>query len=185
MRRPTGQLDCGLADLKISAGTSSGQHKHSPAPQPPASEYYFYQAADGQWVFLHPLLMRILLAHFGGYEALPGSLRGRLLECELQLQTEALRKRQKYLGHLPLGGLSPTACRDEVPAVTVLKLAVVWHHQGEAAPKSWPSAAPPAPLCRMEPAMASMMPCLNACTARLWFTIVLCLLQDLIRNMDY
>ena len=60
--------------------------------------------------------MRILLAHFGGYEALPGSLRGQLLECELQLQTEALRKRQKYLKHLPLGGLFPTAC-DDLPLV--------------------------------------------------------------------
>lgn len=75
-----------------------------PVPQPPANEFYFYQAVDGQWVFLHPLLTRILLAHYGSYEDLPGTLRGRLLELEPQVQSEALRKRHKFLGHLPLGG---------------------------------------------------------------------------------
>ena len=75
-------------------------------PHPPTAELYFYQATDGQWLFLHPLLMRILLEHYGGYESLPNSLAGTLLEVEPQVQTEALRKRHKFLGHLPLGGES-------------------------------------------------------------------------------
>lgn len=57
-------------------------------------------------MFLHPLMTRILLAHYGSYEALPGSIEGRLLEVEPQVQSEALRKRNKVLGHLPLGGAS-------------------------------------------------------------------------------
>ncbi len=75
-----------------------------PAPQPPANEFFFYQTLNGQWVFLHPLLTRILLLHYGSYESLPGTIRGRLLELEPQVQSEALRKRHKFLGHLPLGG---------------------------------------------------------------------------------
>ena len=30
-------------------------------------EFYFYQAADGQWLFLHPMNVRMLLAHAGSY----------------------------------------------------------------------------------------------------------------------
>jgi len=72
--------------------------------QPPANEFYFYQSSDGQWLFLHPLLMRILLAHYGAYQALPASIRGPLVEVEPQMQTPLLRKRHKFLGHMPLGG---------------------------------------------------------------------------------
>lgn len=73
-------------------------------PQPPADQFYFYQAVDGQWVFLHPLFTRILLSRYGDYGALPGTICGELLELEPQVQSEALRKRHKFLGHLPLGG---------------------------------------------------------------------------------
>jgi hypothetical protein len=74
------------------------------SPQPPANEYYFYQSSDGQWLFLHPLLTRILLAHHGTYQALPAWIHGTLVEVEPQMQTPLLRKRHKFLGHLPLGG---------------------------------------------------------------------------------
>ena len=48
--------------------------------------------------------MRVLLAHHSSYAGLPASIHGPLLEVEPQMQTPALRKRHKYLGHLPLGG---------------------------------------------------------------------------------
>lgn len=88
------------------AGTSPPSHSgRLPAPQPPPGEFYFYQAADGQWLFLHPLLTRILLEHYGAYEALPAAIGGRLLELEPQVQSEVLRKRHKVHGHLPLSGV--------------------------------------------------------------------------------
>ena len=37
----------------------------------PSTEFYFYQSADGQCVFLHPLVSRALLAHYGSYAACP------------------------------------------------------------------------------------------------------------------
>ena len=50
--------------------------------------------------------MRILLSHYGDYSALPSTISKPLLELEPQTQTDVLRKRQKFLGHLPLGGKS-------------------------------------------------------------------------------
>ena len=42
---------------------------------PPSTEFYFYQSADGQCVFLHPLVSRALLAHYGSYAACPPEVR--------------------------------------------------------------------------------------------------------------
>lgn len=81
--------------------SESQENQHKDAKQ---NDFYFYQASSGQWVFIHPLLMRILLNYFGSYNSLPSTLQGTILELEPQTQTEILRKRQKYLGHLPLGG---------------------------------------------------------------------------------
>ena len=51
------------------AGTSpAGTNGAVPAP---STEFYFYQSADGQCVFLHPLVSRALLAHYGSYAACP------------------------------------------------------------------------------------------------------------------
>lgn len=64
--------------------------------------YAFYQCADGQPLILHPLNMKCLLQHYGSYEKLPSRLQVRILEMEGQIQTEAIRKRYRYLSHLPL-----------------------------------------------------------------------------------
>ena len=39
--------------------------------QTPSAEFFFYQSADGQCVFLHPLVSRALLAHYGSYATCP------------------------------------------------------------------------------------------------------------------
>lgn len=70
-----------------------------------AGEYYTYQSADGRWAFLHPLNLRILLAHYGSYGACPPLLRGApVLEVEDVVQGDATRRRWRFLGHLPLTG---------------------------------------------------------------------------------
>eukprot|EP00884_Botryococcus_braunii_P023287 jgi/Botrbrau1/9642/Bobra.0131s0019.2 len=66
--------------------------------------FYVYQAQDGQWVFLTPFNMRALLAHYGSYANLPARMAGRLLELEELVQSPALRRRYKFLSHLPLTG---------------------------------------------------------------------------------
>ncbi|KAH7422956.1 hypothetical protein KP509_12G033200 [Ceratopteris richardii] len=62
----------------------------------------FFQSADGQPLIMHPLNMKCLLQHYGSYENLPCRLQVRIIEMEAQTQTESLRKRYRYLSHLPL-----------------------------------------------------------------------------------
>ncbi|KAF7793449.1 hypothetical protein EIP86_004561 [Pleurotus ostreatoroseus] len=71
-------------------------------PPPSASSYYYYQAASGMPVFLHPLEIKMLLSHFGSYSAFPDTIAVRVESCAESTVDEALRKRCKYLAHLPL-----------------------------------------------------------------------------------
>ena len=89
----------GHAPLGSSPSTAAG----SPAdPSTTSSRYYFYQASDGQWLFLSPLNLKMLLAHHGSYAACPPLLTARVLEVEGVAQDEASRRRQRTLAHLPL-----------------------------------------------------------------------------------
>lgn len=81
----------------------------------PSAEFYFYQSADGQCVFLHPLVSRALLAHFGSYAACPPEVVGRVLEIEDLVQTDVTRKRMKHIAHLPLSGAFKLAEIDLAP----------------------------------------------------------------------
>ncbi|KAE8650799.1 RING finger protein 10 isoform X2 [Cucumis sativus] len=64
--------------------------------------YNFYQATDGQHIILHPLNMKCLLQHFGSYDRLPLRISGKILEYETVTQTEATRRRYRYLSHFSL-----------------------------------------------------------------------------------
>lgn len=68
----------------------------------PATDFYFYQAVDGQHVYLHPLDIRILKHEFGDYERFPRTLQVQATSVQESTLTEELRKKCKYLGHLPL-----------------------------------------------------------------------------------
>mmetsp|Transcript_15034 Transcript_15034/g.32584 ORF Transcript_15034/g.32584 Transcript_15034/m.32584 type:complete len:348 (+) Transcript_15034:277-1320(+) len=70
-----------------------------------SDEYHMYQASDGSWVFLHTLNVRCLLHHYGSYETCPPTIKAQVLELEDMVQNEAIRKRYKFLSHLPLTGL--------------------------------------------------------------------------------
>uniref|UniRef100_A0A7C8Z3L0 RING-type domain-containing protein n=1 Tax=Opuntia streptacantha TaxID=393608 RepID=A0A7C8Z3L0_OPUST len=64
--------------------------------------YHFYQAVDGQHIILHPLNMKCLLHHYGSYDLLPARLSGKILQLESVTQSEAMRRRYRYLSHFPL-----------------------------------------------------------------------------------
>lgn len=68
----------------------------------PASDFYFYQAADGQHIYLHPLDIRILKHEFGEYDQFPHHLQVQATSVQESTLTEDLRKKCKYLCHLPL-----------------------------------------------------------------------------------
>lgn len=64
--------------------------------------FYFYQSSDGQHLYLHSINVRMLQTMFGCLERAPKSINGRILQKESCSITEELRKRLKYLQHLPV-----------------------------------------------------------------------------------
>ncbi|KAI3856684.1 hypothetical protein MKX03_026809 [Papaver bracteatum] len=64
--------------------------------------YTFYQAIDGQHLILHPLNMKCLLHYYGSYDALPSTIGGEILELESITQSDAIRRRYRYLSHFSL-----------------------------------------------------------------------------------
>ncbi|KAJ7994100.1 hypothetical protein DPEC_G00262420 [Dallia pectoralis] len=64
--------------------------------------YYFYQADDCQQMFLHPVNVRCLLREYGSLEASPDTITATVVEIEGQSITEEIRRRHRYLAHLPL-----------------------------------------------------------------------------------
>ena len=72
-------------------------------PPPSTSAYYFYQAASGLPIFLHPLDIKILSSHFGAYPAFPDCIAVRVEAASEGSVDADLRRRCKYLSHIPEG----------------------------------------------------------------------------------
>jgi hypothetical protein len=72
-------------------------------PPPSTSTYYFYQAASGMPIFLHPLDIRILHAHFADYASFPDTIDVRVDALSEGAVDAELRRRCKYLAHMPEG----------------------------------------------------------------------------------
>lgn len=79
------------------------QRRNLNPPPPSTSTYYYYQAASGMPIFLHPLDIKILLSHFTSYASFPDIITVRVESHAESTMNEDLRKRCKYLAHLPEG----------------------------------------------------------------------------------
>lgn len=86
-----------------SSARNPRQRRNLNPPPPSTSTYYYYQAASGMPVFLHPLDIRILLSHFNSYSAFPDTITVRVESHTESTVNDDLRKRCKYLSHLPEG----------------------------------------------------------------------------------
>lgn len=75
---------------------------------PNAKRFYFYQAKDGQHLYLHSVNVRMLQTMYGSLEQAPHTIIGRILQKEVCSMSDELRKRLKYLQHLPV------SCQFEV-----------------------------------------------------------------------
>ncbi|XP_056386214.1 RING finger protein 10 [Hyla sarda] len=64
--------------------------------------YYFYQAVDGQHVYLHPVNVRCLVHEYGSLERCPETITASVVEIDGFTVTEEVRRRHRYLCHLPL-----------------------------------------------------------------------------------
>lgn len=67
-----------------------------------AKYFYFYQADDGQQIFLNSLNVRILNASWGSLAAAPPVITGQVLHRETLPLSEQTRKHMPYTAHLPL-----------------------------------------------------------------------------------
>jgi hypothetical protein len=76
--------------------------RHQPFQQAPASEYYFYQALPHY--YLSSLDIRILKQAFGSYGSFPATILPHVEKVSTgHVVDEDLRKRNKWLSHLPRG----------------------------------------------------------------------------------
>lgn len=64
--------------------------------------FFFYQAMDGQNIFLTALNLRMLETQYGGLEYCPLTITGLVLEKEAGSMTSELRSRLRSLSHLPV-----------------------------------------------------------------------------------
>lgn len=84
-------------------GRNPRQRRNVNPPPPSTQTYYYYQAASGLPIFLHPLDIKILLSHFNSYPTFPDNIIVRVEALSEGTVNEDLRKRWKYLAHLPEG----------------------------------------------------------------------------------
>lgn len=102
---PTDLSDA-LSNVHISKLRSNSQHKakgkDSQGSHRSDQPYYFYQALPQ--FYLSPLDIRILKAAFGDYALFPATILPRVEHISTgHIVDDELRKRVKYLGHLPQG----------------------------------------------------------------------------------
>lgn len=68
----------------------------------PKNTFYFYQAADGQHIYMHAINARCMVQEYGSLMNCPDGIEATIVELESVTMTEELRKRLRYLSHLPL-----------------------------------------------------------------------------------
>lgn len=91
-------------DTPTPTGRNSRVKRNKANPPPPStSTYYFYQSASGAPIFLHPLDIRVLLSHFGSYASFPDNIAVPITGRSEGTVDDELRKRCKYLAHMPAG----------------------------------------------------------------------------------
>lgn len=80
----------------------ASEKSKSDTPHPSNQPYYFYQALPH--FYLSPLDIRILKAEFGEFSRFPSTILPRVEHISTgHVADDELRKRAKYLGHLPYG----------------------------------------------------------------------------------
>ncbi|KAK7087298.1 hypothetical protein V1264_021369 [Littorina saxatilis] len=64
--------------------------------------FYFYQASDGQHIYLHSVNARCIDDQYRGLEHGPHTITASIVDKEIAFMTQDIRQRLRYLSHLPL-----------------------------------------------------------------------------------
>lgn len=92
----------GRGSKSAGLSASNGKQVDTNGPHPPEHPFYFYQALPH--FYLSSLDIRILKAAFGNYSHFPSTILPRIERISTgHVADDDLRKRAKYLGHLPYG----------------------------------------------------------------------------------
>ncbi|KAL1497596.1 hypothetical protein ABEB36_008529 [Hypothenemus hampei] len=102
-----------LTDLDCQAKADPNINEAEGGPHIPKF-YYFYQAEDGQHLYLHAINAKMIEHTYGSLEFGPKSLQGKIVEKEGGSMTEDLRNKLRYLQHLPV------TCQFEVAEIELL-----------------------------------------------------------------
>lgn len=90
-------------EMPVCTATSAGSNNNGCREGIPGGDsFYYFQAADGQPVFLHALNARMLAHEYGALELAPVKFTARIVEIEGASIDNELRRRLRYLRHLPL-----------------------------------------------------------------------------------
>ncbi|XP_065296010.1 E3 ubiquitin-protein ligase RNF10 [Dermacentor albipictus] len=91
-------------EMPVSTATNSAGNNNNGCREGAsgADSFYYFQAADGQPVFLHALNARMLAHEYGALELAPVTFTARIVEIEGASIDNELRRRLRYLRHLPL-----------------------------------------------------------------------------------
>jgi len=89
------------AELFTASVDSEAVHT-TPKVASPSDFYFYYQAIDGQNIFLQPINSRCLIYEYGSLQACPEIIKAQIIDIQTHTMTQELRKRFRYLSHLPL-----------------------------------------------------------------------------------
>lgn len=87
---------------RMDLNANMGSEKDNSENRSDEEFYYFYQSEDGQQIYLNSLNVRMLKHQFGGLDNCPHTISAKIIETEWESMSEDLRKRHRYLQHLPL-----------------------------------------------------------------------------------
>ncbi|XP_060641357.2 E3 ubiquitin-protein ligase RNF10 isoform X1 [Anolis sagrei] len=98
------ELDLSEVKKSCLAESAPGKSRTALSSSHPSSSpfYYFYQAEDGQCLYLHPVNVRCLVQEYGSLEKSPEKITATVVEISGYSMTEDVRQRHRYLCHLPL-----------------------------------------------------------------------------------
>lgn len=90
-------------NIEVQLKSKKPSAEESPKRQRSGGNLYFYQTADGQPIFIHPLNSRCLIHEYGSIEQCPPEVNCKIIAMEHYTQSPDLRSRFRYFSHLPLG----------------------------------------------------------------------------------
>ena len=94
--------------VETSTRTTTKEQQASPKKQaaltiPTDDQYFYYQLSNGQYCFLHPLMVRILKEEYSDYHTFPSTIKVKIIQIENDTLHESNYSKFKYLKNIPYG----------------------------------------------------------------------------------